>query len=351
MSDRLLTLVLLTLLFNLSTNAEIVENDSTNAFSGLPQGFGPDTSSTIVLRFAGDCLLAGHYEVEAGDSADLAFRSSNVLEEADVAMVNLECPITTRGERVEKPYNFRMHPRYLKALLIAGIDIVNLANNHIYDFGDVGLFDTISYLDSVGISHVGAGKNRAEAHQPVVMDLRGTRVAFFGYYGGGEAPKATATKPGVADRNIDEIRIDVRKARNEQGADFVVVNLHWGTELADTPDVGQIYFAHRVIDAGADLIVGHHPHVLQGIERYKSGVIAYSLGNFLFGGNSRRTYDTAVLEARVSGDGVTYAVIPIHVERWSVSTLAGAGAARIIQRVQNLSKIFSRSIFSNQEVR
>ena len=347
----LLVLPFLLFLVNCPGNAESVSSDSTADSSFHPGDTAGDTTSGVVLRFAGDCLLAGHYEDDAGDSVNLAFKDFDALEAADVAMVNLECPITTRGERVEKPYNFRMHPRYLKALLSAGIDVVNLANNHIYDYGDVGLFDTISYLDSVGIQHVGAGRNKIEAHAPVVKDIRGTRIAFLGYYGGGEAPKATKNQAGVADREIEGIRLDISNARKEKGADFVVVNLHWGTELADTPDVGQIYFAHRVIDAGANLIVGHHPHVLQGIERYKSGVIAYSLGNFLFGGNSRSTYDTALLEVRIRGDSVACDVIPIRVQRWHASRLKGVGALIVVHRIQDLSRNFSRSIFSHQEVR
>lgn len=308
-------------------------------------------NNSVVLLFGGDCLLAGHYEDAAGDSANLAFEGFDVLSSADVAMVNLECPITTRGTRIEKPYNFRMKPRYVKALTSAGIDIVNLANNHIYDYGDIGLFDTISYLDSVGILHVGAGRNKARAHAPVVRSVRGIRIAFLGYYGGGEAPKATSRRAGVADRDIEGIASDVAGARKESGADYVVVSLHWGTELADAPDPGQIQFAHNVIDAGANLVIGHHPHVLQGIERYKSGIIVYSLGNFLFGGNGRDSYDTALFEVRLQGGDTTYDVIPIRIEQWHVTKPAEAEGLKVVHRIEELSGIFPESIFSNKEVR
>ena len=111
----------------------------------------------IVLRFGGDVLLGGAYQDAAGDSVSLAFRGFDGLSIADVAMVNLENPVTTRGTRVPKPFNFRMHPRFVRALTEAGIDIVTLANNHVFDYGNEGLFDTISYLDSAGVKHVGAG--------------------------------------------------------------------------------------------------------------------------------------------------------------------------------------------------
>ncbi len=329
----------------------IFSPDSTSSDSTGTQTLQKDTSPVVVLRFAGDCLLAGHYEDAAGDSVNLAFGGFNVLSSADVAMVNLECPITTRGTRIEKPYNFRMKPRYLKALTSAGIDIVNLANNHIYDYGEVGLFDTISYLDSVGIRHVGAGKNKEGAHAPVVLNVHGIRIAFLGYYGGGEAPKATKRRAGVADRDIEDIISDVADARNESGANYVIVTLHWGTELADAPDPGQIQFAHDVIDAGANLVIGHHPHVFQGIERYESGVIVYSLGNFLFGGNSRDSYDTALFEARLQGGDATYDVIPIRIEQWHATELPEAEGLKVIHRIEQLSEIFPESIFQNKEVR
>jgi poly-gamma-glutamate synthesis protein (capsule biosynthesis protein) len=130
------------------------------------------------------------------------------------------------------------------------------------------------------------------------------------------------------------------------------VNLHWGEEKADTPDRDQREFAHAVIDAGADVIIGHHPHVLQGIERYKSGVIVYSLGNFLFGGNSRDTYDTALFEVRLmEKNNASYRLIPIRIDRWQARELKGAECEKVLRHVERLSRIFPESIFMNKEAR
>ncbi len=307
----------------------------------------PISGDSILLRFGGDCLLAGHYEDDAGDSVNLAFDGFDLLKTADIAMVNLECPVTTRGKRVDKPYNFRMHPRFLSALTGAGIDVVSIANNHIYDFGRVGLFDTISYLDSVGIRHVGAGRNRTEARTPVVVSTNDKSVALLAYYGGSEAPKATSRKPGVADRDIETIQADIAKLKLQNPAAYIVVNLHWGTEKATIPDQEQIEFAHEVIDAGADLIIGHHPHVLQGIEKYKSGVIVYSLGNFVFGGNSRDTYNTALFEVRLHGNNVAYRLIPVAIEGWRARELSGEEGDDVVRAVHKLSRYFSKTIFTN----
>jgi poly-gamma-glutamate synthesis protein (capsule biosynthesis protein) len=306
---------------------------------------------SVVLRFAGDCLLADHYESAAIDSPGLAFTGFDLLRSADIAMVNLECPITIRGTPSLKPFTFRMHPRFLPVLKEAGIDIVNVANNHIHDFGRVGLFDTISYLDSIGIKHVGAGRDKSEAHTPVLFEIGGKHLAFLGYYGGGEAPRATRSRAGVATRNAAVIATDIAAIRKSNPGTFVVVNLHWGVEKATRPGSDQIAFAHDIIDAGADLIVGHHPHVLQGVELYKGKAIAYSLGNFIFGGNSRHTYDTAILEVTLSPDGISQRIIPIAVNAWNARQMVGEEGIHIIRQVEQLSRIFPRSIFSHQEVR
>jgi poly-gamma-glutamate synthesis protein (capsule biosynthesis protein) len=317
-------------------------------FFALCQARAQQGSDSVVLRFGGDLLLAGHYEEAAQDTPGVAFEGFDLFRTDDISMVNHECAITTRGTKVPKPYNFRMRPDYVEVLPQAGIDLVNLANNHIYDYGEEGLFDTISYLDSIGVLHVGAGRDQAEARKPVVLHLKGRSVGFLGYYGGGEAPAAQGTKPGVAPRNTDVIAADIRALRRDS-VDYVVVTLHWGTEKAEYPDAAQQAFAHGVIDAGADAVIGHHPHVLQGIERYKKGVIVYSLGNFVFGGNRRDTYDTALFEIRLYRSGVAFEVIPIRVQGWRARDLVGPEGIRIRKVFEELSSKFNNSIFIMKE--
>ena len=126
-----------------------------------------------------------------------------------------------------------------------------------------------------------------------------------------------------------------------------MIILHWGTERATSPDRAQVAFAHALIDAGADAVVGHHPHVLQGIERYGRGVIAYSLGNFVFGGNDRETYNTGMFEIRLGTGGATYAFIPVKIDRWRASMLSGADSLRLIGSMRKLSSRFPKTIFTN----
>jgi hypothetical protein len=306
-------------------------------------------STVVVLHFAGDFLPAGHYEAAAGDSPAVAFCNFPLFLNDEFTVVNQECPITDRGVKTPKPYNFRMRPDYARVYPQAGIELVNLANNHIYDYGDEGLFDTISYLDSIGVMHIGAGRTASEARKPSVASLKGHRVGFLGYYGGGEAPVAGRSTAGVAPRNLDVIHRDLDRLRRVDSVDFAVVTLHWGTEKAEEPDSGQQLFARDIIDAGADLVVGHHPHVLQGIEKYHKGVIAYSLGNFIFGGNSRDSYDSAVLELRLSDEGAQYKVIPVGVRNWRLRLLEGPEKDAVIKSVSDRSRIFTNSIFQQKE--
>ncbi|MGC8896916.1 MAG: CapA family protein [Bacteroidota bacterium] len=290
----------------------------------------------IAMYFAGDVTLAHRFEEAIGDSVHKPFADFHLFRNADVAFVNLENPITVRGRKrilVEggsasggKKFNFRMNPKYLVTLKDAGVSVVNLANNHILDYGVMGLLDTIERLDSAGIRHCGAGRNLEEARAPVILEIRGHRIAILGYWGGG-AGAAGVNKPGVAPRDLQIILGDVRSARTEHKADIVIVSLHWGNELDKSPRLWQRTFAHRIIDAGANVVVGSHSHTIQPVESYHGGIIAYSLGNFLFGGNQVRQYDTSVLEVVAASAGLhsskklEWRLIPVRVTNGCVHVL------------------------------
>jgi poly-gamma-glutamate synthesis protein (capsule biosynthesis protein) len=307
------------------------------------------TNAPVTMRFGGDCLLAGFYESAAADSPAIAFAGFDLFRNDDFSLVNLESCITLRGEAVPKPYNFRTHPRFVTMLRQAGIDLVNIANNHVFDYGPDGLFDTIEALDSLGLPHIGAGRSEREAHTPYVATLGGKRFAFFGYYHGTEAPPARSDSPGVAQRSLRLIKRDIHSARKELKADHVIVTLHWGKEKSETPEPWQRRFARAVIDAGAEAVIGHHPHVFQGIERYRGGLIAYSLGNLIFGGNSRDSYDTALLELRWTTGGMAYDVLPVRVTGYRAAPLEGPEGEQVIKHVQSLSRILHETTSHRKE--
>ena len=251
------------------------------------------------LLAGGDVLL----DLTEPEGVDPFTKVEPSLSSADVAIVNLEMAITERGEPYDKEFVFRAPGSAALTLAGAGIDVVSLANNHILDFGSEGLEDTISVLDEVGILRPGAGANNAEAYAPRVLVLDNEiRVAFVSASAiipGGFS--AGAERPGIADAKwaIPRVLAAVRAAAS--GNDVVVVSIHWGVERATCPSQDQRGLAQQLIEAGANLILGHHPHVLQPIETFDRTVIAYSLGNFAWHPRYGITGDTGVLEIFFDG--------------------------------------------------
>ncbi len=308
--------------------------------------YGQNDTTSVKLFFAGDVTLANHFENHVKEDYTYAFRKLKWFSDADISMVNLENPLTKNGKKVEKSYNFRSRPDYTKILLDGGIDIVTIANNHIYDYGPIGLLDTIQKLKENNIHYIGAGRNIYEAQHPVIFYIKDKRIAYFAFYGThkhSDSHPASEDSSGTVLRRLSLIKEGIARFRNQ--VDFVIVNFHWGSEKADHPGKDQIYFAHKVIDFGADIIVGHHPHVLQGIEKYKDKIIAYSLGNFIFGGNSRKTYFTAILQIELFEKKISASVIPIKVNYWQPFRLDGAEGEKVVSRIKNLSADFENSIF------
>jgi poly-gamma-glutamate synthesis protein (capsule biosynthesis protein) len=195
---------------------------------------------------------------------------------------------------MREPETFRVHPRLTfraeparaGELGRAGFDVVSLANNHVHDLGGGGAVESRVHLEAAGITPAGAGIDVPEAFAPVVRDAGGLKIAFLAYtlWHNGRSPiGADGAVAHISEAELlHRVPDAIRAARAELGADFVIVSLHWGIEFQPHPLPTQIEAAHRLVDAGADLVLGHHPHVLQDVERYHGGVIAYSLGNFVF---------------------------------------------------------------------
>ncbi len=251
----------------------------------------PEPDQEVVLAVAGDVMLGRSIGEGIGQhGAGWPFEAvAGTLRGADIAFVNLEAPLTARGEAAAKDFVFRGPPEGAQGLAEAGVDIVSLANNHALDYGFQGLKDTWLALNEAGILHVGSGESVAQAYGPVFIERKGVRIAFLAYVstppdsGTGFDPsswQATADKPGVAWLAPETVAADVAAAKRQ--ADVVVVSMHTGNEYQEAVSVSQAAAAHSAIEAGASLVIGHHPHVLQGIESYKWGIIAYSMGNFVF---------------------------------------------------------------------
>lgn len=270
----------------------------------------------VRLAFTGDVNLGGRVGglIDAHGPAYPWEHVRERLRTADVAVVNLECTVSRRGAPLDKEFTFRADPEALVAMADAGVDVAGLGNNHAVDYGRTALADTLVHLREAGIAPVGAGMDDDEAYRPVVVERRGTRIAFV------SATRvmpdrfaADPDRPGVASA-YEEARLVEAVGRADAGADVVVVLIHWGQELQGEPDDTQVRLGRALVDAGADAVVGHHPHVLQPVARYRGAVIAYSLGNFVFSSPSAATRDTMLLEVGVlPGGELVVGQVPMRV--------------------------------------
>jgi len=244
------------------------------------------SSGTVKLIFVGDIMIADDEEtgklIERGVDPFEPF--AGLLKDADITVGNLECVVAESGEKVRKPYNFRAHPRCLP-LLKKHFSVLSVANNHSGDFGKAAFVEECELLEKAGIPYFGGGRNKADAHKPWIVERNGIRIAMLGYcevYL--KSFQAEDNVPGIAwSEHDDEVLADIRAAREKYKADLVIPFMHWGDEGGPTSEREKT-FARKMIDAGADVIVGTHPHVVQDVEYYKKHLIVYSLGNFLFNG-------------------------------------------------------------------
>ncbi len=226
---------------------------------------------------------------------------NGIFKRDDLTVINLECSITTRGKKAPKSFTFRAPPEALKAVKAAGVEVANLGNNHSQDYGVVGMMDTLKYLKQYGIKPVGVGKNLAQAMKPALFNIKGWRIAVVGF--GGVVPGnhwlAGPNQPGMA--SGDDIPTMVRSVKAaKKVADLVIVTIHWGIELTRRPPPEDVVRAKAMIDAGADIIFGHHAHRLQPLEFYKGRPIFWSLGNFIWPRRLTPGARTAIAEVLVS---------------------------------------------------
>ncbi|MCA9351633.1 CapA family protein [Patescibacteria group bacterium] len=204
------------------------------------------------------------------------------LRDYDLVFANLEGSISDVGADTGKAYSFRFEPIVADALASAGIDIVSLANNHMLDWGRESLCETTRHLDHVMVAHVGAGCDRTAAEAPYLVNLGDTTLAFLAYTEFYQGAHATTDRPGITEYDLDIITDRIKTLKQRDGIDLVFVSMHWGTEYKPRANDTQVQIGQQLVDAGADVVIGHHPHVTQEIERYDEGWIIYSLGNFVF---------------------------------------------------------------------
>jgi poly-gamma-glutamate synthesis protein (capsule biosynthesis protein) len=293
---------------------------------------------------------------------DLYFRGvRDVLGKADIAILNLECPFTDRGEKLPKNFNFRARPELVEILKRASIEAVSVANNHAMDFGADGMNDTRTTLDAAGIAHFGTGNNLAEARQPLILERNGLRVGFLGYYFQSADDMlepaeifALDDRPGAAGCYTDLAQIKEMVSADiaalVPAVDAVIPFFHWGKEGQYVVGGYQTEIAHLCIKQGARAILGAHPHRLHGVEVYEGAPIFYSLGNFVYGG-VKNPSDTLTMIAQLHIDHkrVAASVVPVQYTNWPDApyqpfVLTGKAKQKAIARITELSSGFRRTL-------
>jgi poly-gamma-glutamate synthesis protein (capsule biosynthesis protein) len=266
----------------------------------------------LLLTGVGDVCLSQHFDSAYKLKKFNPWGDVQKLLADGICVANLESPITCYDIAADKEFTFKTNPIYVKFLQV--FNIVNLANNHIKDFGDIGLVDTIHHLRQSKIQFVGADCDMGNARKIKIISKNGIKVAFLGYDDTHSPFYAGQNKAGTAFVD-DETSNDIKKAK--KASDIVCINVHWGDELAKLPNRRQIELAHSMIDAGADIIFGHHPHVIQPVRKYKNGIIYYSLGNFCFGGNRNPIDKDAIMaQVAIQKDGIISAkIIPVSISK------------------------------------
>lgn len=302
-----------------------------------------------VMTFGGDICFHDEFSnmysyVQKGSdiskciSADLL----NEMRLADIFMVNNEFTYTDRGEATEgKTYAFRSKPSNVKILSDMGVDIVSLANNHAYDYGEVSLLDTLDTLDEINMPHVGAGKNLDEARRPVVFEQNGITIAYLSAtqierLDTPDTKGATENSPGVYrcwGKAVDRLVEDIKAAKEKY--DFVVVYIHWGTENTDVLDWAQLDQAKMIAGAGADFIIGDHPHCLQQLGSVDGVPIIYSLGNFWF---NSKTLDSCLVKITLTKDGMeSFQFLPAIQQNCTTRRAEGEEKIRILNYMRQIS--------------
>lgn len=317
----------------------------------------PQANEEVSLVVVGDISYSRGVERIVKKQNDINYpflKIRDYLKSADLVFGNLETPITQGPEIPDFEMIFRSNPGTEQALQQAGFSILSLANNHTPNFGEKGLKDTFNYLENASIKYVGAGQNGQEAYLPIYIEKKGIKFAFLAYNDSDVVPvyyEASTNRAGTAFMRIDKMTEAVKEAK--QKADFVIVSMHAGIEYDGKPNNSQINFAHAAIDAGADLVIGHHPHVVQTLEKYKGKYIFYSLGNFIFDQpQSQETKEGLAIKVYFTKDGINkISLLPVVMENLAQPRMTNQNEAeKILQKLKfSLAKQSVYSWSSNSD--
>lgn len=268
---------------------------------------------TVTLAFAGDVLLDRKVKTTIDSLGQNEFISRCYKFQTDYAIVNFENPATENGIKRKKKFTFNARPDAIEILKKIGVTHANLSNNHSIDCGRNGLIQTVFNLNSFNIKTTGYGKTQEETCNPTILRKNDQEIAIFSTVGIPiEYYYSLNNKPGICTMSVEDICNNV-SAFNKQNPNVkIFVQIHWGTEYKSEPDLTQRKHAHQLIDAGADVIIGHHPHVIQTIELYKDKPIFYSVGNFIFDLSNPQTHIGIVPIFTIQGEQIRYQIDSVN---------------------------------------
>ncbi|MFA6918677.1 MAG: CapA family protein [Patescibacteria group bacterium] len=318
---------------------EVMAQSLPATFAVVEEPIAVEPKETI-MAFGGDVMLSrvvGQKMVKKNDFAWPFEKIGNEFKKVDLAIVNLESPFTiSSGSHLVQTgsFSFNADPKSMAGLEEAGIDLISLANNHFGNQGQKGMLDTFKTLNDNGIGYVGAGKNDREAHAPYIKEINGVKFGFLSYAYPEDLYLATSVKAGMANMNLGKAKSDIDSLKKQ--ADVIIVLVHAGTEYVAKANSQQIAFDHGVIDAGADLVIGHHPHWVQNIENYKGKYIIYSLGNLIFDQMwSQETREGAIAKVYFQDKELEkIEILPIVINDYGQPDLAiGSQKSKILKRM------------------
>lgn len=331
----------------LTSNSLIVLKDKYNAITSnrIKELTPKQESNEVILSFIGDVSLADDWYImpkydERGKKVYgiLSEDVVNIMTSSDIMVANNEFTISNRGAKMPKKYyTFRGSPERLSIYEEMGVNLVTLANNHIYDYGETAFYDALDALEEYNIPYIGAGRNIEEAKEPFYYIINGYKIGFVNATRAEKyilTPEATATSGGVL-RCYDPTTFINVIEETKKNSDFVIALVHWGKEDSSELEQVQLDTSKQYINAGADLIVGTHAHTLQGIDFYNNKAIVYNIGDFIF---NHETKDTGIFQLKIDNDGnLKYYFLPCQQKDKYTSLLTDTEQVRVLNKMRKLS--------------
>jgi poly-gamma-glutamate synthesis protein (capsule biosynthesis protein) len=303
------------------------------------------SKSNITMYFAGDVMLGRNVEGVLANGQNVFANVDEMFKNSDGAVINLEDPMTTSGTPYKSTIPLKANPAYAHVLKDNNIIVACIANNHIMDYGDKGLNDTITALKSNGINYTGAGNNIDQASKPVYLNIKDRKIAILNYmdnttftgFSASEMAAATPASAGYAPADPNLIKNDIDEAK--KNSDMVIVVFHYGNEYSTQPNSYQVTLSHECIDDGADMVIGSHPHVIQTIETYNGKPIFYSLGNFVFDMSNSATHESLMVEMDLNNNTANIKVHPMVLVNYMPQLMNNASSNQLLENLKNESPV------------